>query len=106
MKKSYIIIAVVVVIMLAAIGVYAIINNNSQNKKQSEGNSINIEDTTNKINYVIYTDDETNKKGETICYASTYVRSSKGNMTKLKPVIMKEEFDFIEKILSSLEEKE
>ena len=67
---------------------------------------LDIEDTTNKINYVIYTDDETNKKGETICYASTYVRSSKGNMTKLKPVIMKEEFDFIEKILSSLEEKE
>lgn len=47
MKKSYIIIAVVVVIMLTAIGVYAIINNNSQNKKQSEGNSINLEDTTN-----------------------------------------------------------
>lgn len=67
---------------------------------------LDIEDTTNKINYVIYTDDETNKKGETICYASTYVRSSKGNMIKLKPVIMKEEFDFIEKILSSLEEKE
>lgn len=67
---------------------------------------LDIEDTTNKINYVIYTDDKTNKKGETICYASTCVRSSKGNMTKLKPVIMKEEFDFIEKILSSLEEKE
>ena len=67
---------------------------------------LDIEDTNNKINYVIYTDDETNKKGETICYASTYVRSSKGNMAKLKPVIMKEEFDFIEKILSSLEEKE
>ena len=47
MKKSYIIIAVVVVIMLAAIGVYAVINNNSQNKKQSEGNSTNVEDTTN-----------------------------------------------------------
>ena len=67
---------------------------------------LDIEDTTNKINYVIYTDDKTNKEGETICYASTYVRSAKGNMTKLKPVIMKEEFDFIEKILSSLEEKE
>ena len=57
-------------------------------------------------NYIFKSDDKTNKKGETICYASTYVRSSKGNMTKLKPVIMKEEFDFIEKILSSLEEKE
>lgn len=47
MKKSYIIIGMVVIVMLAAIGVYAIINNNSQNKKQSEGNSINLEDTTN-----------------------------------------------------------
>lgn len=67
---------------------------------------LDIEDTTNKINYCLYTDDEINDKGETICYAATYVRSAKGNMTKLKPVIMKEEFDFIEKILSSLEEKE
>lgn len=67
---------------------------------------LDIEDTTNKINYIIYTDDEINDKGETVCYASTYVRSAKGNMTKLKPVIMKEEFDFIEKILGSLEEKE
>ena len=67
---------------------------------------LDIEDTTNKVNYVIYTDDEINDKGETVSYASTYVRSAKGNMTKLKPVIMKEEFDFIEKILGSLEEKE
>lgn len=67
---------------------------------------LDIEDTTNKINYVIYTDDVINDKGDVICYASTYVRSDKGNMTKLKPVIMKEEFDFIEKILGSLEEKE
>ena len=47
MKKSYIIIGMVVIVMLAVIGVYAIINNNSQNKKQTEGNSINLEDTTN-----------------------------------------------------------
>ena len=30
MKKSYIIIGVVVVVMLAAIGIYAVINSNSQ----------------------------------------------------------------------------
>ncbi len=47
MKKSYIIIAVVAVIMLVAIGVYAVINNNSQNGKNSEGNSTNVEDANN-----------------------------------------------------------
>ena len=76
---------------------------NSSGEKQEYRILLDIEDTTNKINYVIYTDDKTNKKGETICYASTYVRSSKGNMTKLKPVETKEEFDFISKILDSLE---
>ena len=34
MKKSYIIIGVVVVVMLAAIGIYAVINSNSQSKKK------------------------------------------------------------------------
>lgn len=47
MKKSYIIIAVVAVIMLVAIGVYAVINNNSQSGKNSEGNSTNVEDANN-----------------------------------------------------------
>ena len=67
---------------------------------------MDIESTVEKINYVIYTDESKNKNGEIKAYASTYELSPKGNMTKLKPVIMKEEFDFIEKILSSLEEKE
>lgn len=77
--------------------------------KDSSGNKqeyrilLDIEDTTNRVNYVIYTDDETNKDGEMVCYASTYVLSPKGNMTKLKPVETKEEFDFISKILDSLE---
>ena len=57
------------------------------------------------INYVIYTEDKKNKSGEIISYASSYVLSEKGNMTKLKPVTNKEEFDFISKILSSLEYK-
>ena len=77
--------------------------------KDSSGNKqeyrilLDIEDTTNSVNYVIYTDDLTNKDGEMVCYASTYVLSPKGNMTKLKPVETKEEFDFISKILDSLE---
>ena len=63
----------------------------------------NIEDTTTHVNYVIYTDESKNKDGNVKAYASTYVLSDKGNMTKLKPVEMKEEFDFIERILESLE---
>lgn len=66
---------------------------------------LNIEDTTNDVNYVIYTDEHKNSDGSVRCYASTYILSDKGNMTKFKPVEMKEEFGFIEKILNSLEGK-
>ena len=50
MKKSYIIIGVVVIVMLVAIGIYAVINSNSQSKKQLGENSTNIEGTTNTEN--------------------------------------------------------
>ena len=50
MKKSYIIIGVVGIVMLVAIGIYAVINSNSQSKKQLEENSTNIEGTTNTEN--------------------------------------------------------
>lgn len=50
MKKSYIIIGMVVIVMLAVIGIYAVINSNSQSKKQLEENSTNIEGTTNTEN--------------------------------------------------------
>ena len=50
MKKSYIIIGVVVIVMLVAIGIYAVINSNSQSKKQLEENSTNLEGTTNTEN--------------------------------------------------------
>ena len=50
MKKSYIIIGMVVIVMLVAIGIYAVINSNSQSKKQLEENSTNIEGTTNTEN--------------------------------------------------------
>lgn len=77
--------------------------------KDSKGNKkeyrilFNIEDSNNKYNYVIYTDDSKNKEGKIKTYASTYILSDKGNMTKLKPVETAEEYDFIEKILNSLE---
>ena len=76
---------------------------NSSGEKQEYRILLDIEDTTNNVNYVIYTDDMINKNGDIVCYASTYVLSPKGSMTKLKPVETKEEFDFISKILDSLE---
>ena len=78
MKKSYIIIAVVVVIMLAAIGVYAVINNNSQNKKQSEGNSTNVEDTTNTENST--KENNTENKDENIQNNQISNESEENNM--------------------------
>jgi uncharacterized protein YrzB (UPF0473 family) len=83
--------------------------NNYITLKDKKGNKkeyrilLNIEETTNNVNYIVYTDDSKNINGEVKAYASTYVLSEKGNMTKFKPVEMKEEFDFIEQILSSLE---
>ena len=64
MKKSYIIIGVVVIVMLVAIGIYAVINSNSQSKKQLEENSTNIEGTTN-------TENSTNIEGTTNTENST-----------------------------------
>ena len=75
----------------------------SKGKKYEYRILMDIEDTTNKVNYVIYTDDKKNKDGSIKVYASTYVLSPKGNMTKLKRVTDPEEFDFIERILDSLE---
>ncbi len=72
-------------------------------KKKEYRILLDIEDTTKNVNYVIYTDDKKNTDGSTKAYASTYVLSEKGNMTRLKPVENEDEFDFIEKILKSLE---
>lgn len=72
-------------------------------KKQEYRIILDIKNTSSKLNYVIYTDDKKDKNGSVIAYASSYVLSDKGNMTKLKPLENKEDFDFIERILSSLE---
>ena len=74
-----------------------------QGKKKDYRILLDVEDTNKEVNYIIYTDDKKDRNGSIKCYASTYVLSDKGNMTKLKPVKEESEFDFLEKILNSLE---
>ena len=62
-----------------------------------------IESFEDNKRYLIYTDDSKTKTGEIKVYASTYVLSKSGNITKLKPISSKEELFFVEKILSSIE---
>lgn len=78
MKKSYIIIGVVVVVMLAAIGIYAVINSNSQSKKQLEENSTNIEGTTNTENSA--NENNTENKNENIQNNQISNESEENNM--------------------------
>lgn len=78
MKKSYIIIGVVVVVMLAAIGIYAVINTNSQSKKQLEENSTNIEGTTNTENST--KENNTENKDENIQNNQISNESEENNM--------------------------
>lgn len=78
MKKSYIIIGVVVVVMLAAIGIYAVINRNSQSKKQLEENSTNIEGTTNTENST--KENNTENKDENIQNNQISNESEENNM--------------------------
>lgn len=75
----------------------------SHGKKHEYRVILDIEDTTLKVNYLIYTDEEKDKNGNVVCYASTYVLSDKGNVTKLKPISKEEEYDFLSKVLDSLE---
>ena len=78
MKKAYIIIGVVVVVMLAAIGIYAVINSNSQSKKQLEENSTNIEGTTNTENST--KENNTENKDENIQNNQISNESEENNM--------------------------
>ncbi len=66
---------------------------------------LDIEDTNKGVNYVVYTDETRNEDGSVKAYACTYVLSEKGNMTKLKPVQTEEEYDFLDDLLKSLEDK-
>ena len=78
MKKSYIIIGVVVIVMLVAIGIYAVINSNSQSKKQLEENSTNIEGTTNTENSA--KENNTENKDENIQNNQISNESEENNM--------------------------
>lgn len=78
MKKSYIIIGMVVIVMLAAIGIYAVINSNSQSKKQLEENSTNIEGTTNTENST--KENNTENKDENIQNNQISNESEENNM--------------------------
>ncbi len=78
MKKSYIIIGMVVIVMLAAIGIYAVINSDSQSKKQSKENSTNIEGTTNTENST--KENNTENKAENIQNNQISNESEENNM--------------------------
>ena len=72
-------------------------------KKKDYRVLLDIKDTSSKLNYLIYTDDKKNSDGSIIAYASSYVLSDKGNITKLHALDESSEFEFLESILSSLE---
>ena len=65
--------------------------------KDKEGNKkeyrilMNIEETSNDVNYLVYTDDSINDNGELNVSVSSYVLSDKGNMTKFRELETKEE---------------
>ena len=76
-----------------------------KDKKKEYRILMNIENTSNDVNYLVYTDDAKNKDGNIKTYVSTYILSEKGNITKFKELETQEEYEFIERILNSLEEK-
>lgn len=62
-----------------------------------------VEDTNKNVNYIVYTDDKKDSNGSISAYASSYVLSEKGNMTKMKSIDSDEEFEILSNILNSLE---
>ena len=72
-------------------------------KKKDYRILLDVEDTNTDLNYVIYTDDKKTTDGNIIAYASSYVLSPSGNMTKLKAIKDEEEFNILESILDSLD---
>ncbi len=72
-------------------------------KKREYRVLFDIEDTNKNINYIVYTDDKEDKNGSICAYASSYILSEKGNMTKMKAIENDEEFEILSNILESLE---
>ena len=75
----------------------------SKGKKHEYRVLFDVENTSLKVNFIVYTDESKDENGDVVCYASTYVLSKKGNITKLNPISKPEEYDFLSKILCSLE---
>jgi uncharacterized protein YrzB (UPF0473 family) len=71
-------------------------------KKREYRILFDVEDTNKKLNYVVYTDDKKDNNGIVSAYASSYVLSDKGNMTKMKAIDSEEEFEILSNILESL----
>ena len=72
-------------------------------KKREYRVLFDVKETNTKLNYIVYTDDKKDSNGNISCYASSYVLSDKGNMTKMKAIDSEEEFDILSSILESLE---
>lgn len=62
---------------------------------------LNIEDVNNK-NYVVYTKDETNDKGDIISYAAEYVENEETGNIKLISIKNDKEWEFIRDIINSI----
>ena len=73
-------------------------------KKREYRILFDVKDTNTNLNYIVYTDDKKDSNGMVSCYASSYVLSDKGNMTKMKAIESSEEFDILSNILESLEQ--
>ncbi len=72
-------------------------------KKREYRVLFDVENTNNKLNYIVYTDDKRDDNGIVSCFASSYVLSDKGNITKMKAISSDEEFKILSNILESLE---
>lgn len=80
--------------------------------KNEKGESIEarilftVEDAKTLKNYIVYTNDEKDSKGNIKTYASLYETDEQENKFNLFPITTDEEYNFINKILFSLSEKE
>lgn len=80
--------------------------------KNNKGESVEarvlftVEDAKTSKQYIVYTTDEKDSKGNIKTYASIYKEDKENNKFDLFPITKEEEYDFINKILKSLSEKE
>lgn len=66
---------------------------------------INVEDVNGK-NYVVYTKDELNEKGDILSYAAEYIENKETGNIKLISIKNDKEWEFIRDILNSINNEE